>query len=135
MGWQEASGYNRWALAEAVISRFKRVIGDGLRSRTDQRQATEVAITVTVLNRMLKQIAAAFLTFDRSDASECRKTWQKRVLLSPASRLHHLRLDPRKTFFRKAKAPSVLKSDDASRGVWVQGTTEFAFSAERAKSA
>jgi hypothetical protein len=71
-----ASGYNRRALAEAVISRFKRVIGDGLRSRTDQRQATEVAITVTVLNRMLKQIAAAFLTFDRSDASECRKTWQ-----------------------------------------------------------
>jgi hypothetical protein len=36
MGWQKASGYNRRALAEATIGRFKRVIGDGLRSRTDQ---------------------------------------------------------------------------------------------------
>src|SRR3954449_8430126 len=42
MGWQKASGYNRRALAEATIGRFKRVIGDGLRSRTDQRQATEM---------------------------------------------------------------------------------------------
>jgi hypothetical protein len=54
MGWQKASGYNRRALAEAAISRVKRVIGDGLRSRTDQRQATEMAIAVTVLNRMLE---------------------------------------------------------------------------------
>src|SRR6185437_7246199 len=37
MGWQKASGYNRRALAEATIGRFKRVIGDGLHSRTDQR--------------------------------------------------------------------------------------------------
>src|ERR1044071_7361065 len=37
MGWQKASGYNHRALAEATIGRFKRVIGDGLRSRTDQR--------------------------------------------------------------------------------------------------
>src|SRR5919107_4386082 len=43
MGWQKASGYNRRALAEATIGRFKRVIGDALRSRTDGRQATEVA--------------------------------------------------------------------------------------------
>ena len=53
MGWQKASGYNRRALVEADIARFKRVIGDGLRSRTDGRQATEVAIAVQVLNRML----------------------------------------------------------------------------------
>ena len=46
MGWQKASGYNRRALVEADIGRFKRVIGDGLRSRTDQRQATEMAIAV-----------------------------------------------------------------------------------------
>ena len=52
-GWQKASGYNRRALAEAAISRYKRVIGDALRSRTDSRQATEVAIAVRVLNRML----------------------------------------------------------------------------------
>jgi hypothetical protein len=53
MGWQKASGYTRRALAESAISRFKRVIGDTLRSRTPRRQASEVAITVTVLNRML----------------------------------------------------------------------------------
>ena len=35
LGWQKASGYNRRALAEAAISRYKRVIGDALRSRTD----------------------------------------------------------------------------------------------------
>ena len=29
-------------LVETAISRFKRVIGDALRSRTDQRRATEV---------------------------------------------------------------------------------------------
>ena len=54
MGWQKASGYNRRALAEATISRFKRVIGDGLRSRTDQRQATEITVAIAVLNRMLE---------------------------------------------------------------------------------
>ena len=54
MGWQKASGYNRRALAEAAISRYKRVIGDALRSRTDRRQATEVAIAVRALNRMLE---------------------------------------------------------------------------------
>ena len=54
MGWQRASGYNRRALAEAAIGRFKRVIGDGLRSRTDQRQATEMNVAVAVLNRMLE---------------------------------------------------------------------------------
>jgi Transposase DDE domain len=53
MGWQRASGYNWRALVEADISRWKRVIGDGLRSQTEGRQATEVAIAANVLNRML----------------------------------------------------------------------------------
>ena len=53
-GWQKASGYNRRALAEAAMSRYKRVIGDALRSRADRRQATEVAIGVHVMNRMLE---------------------------------------------------------------------------------
>jgi Transposase DDE domain len=53
MGWQRASGYNWRALVESDVSRWKRVIGDGLRSRTDGRQATEVAIAAGVLNRML----------------------------------------------------------------------------------
>ena len=53
MGWQRASGYNWRALVEADVSRWKRVIGDDLRSRTDGRRATEVAIAADVLNRML----------------------------------------------------------------------------------
>ena len=53
MGWQRASGYNWRALAVSDVSRWKRVIGVGLRSRTDGRQATEVAIAADVLNRML----------------------------------------------------------------------------------
>jgi hypothetical protein len=53
MGWQRASGYNWRALVEADISRWKRVIGDGLRSQTNGRQATEVAIAANLLNRML----------------------------------------------------------------------------------
>src|SRR5829696_7793219 len=54
MGWQKASGYNWRALVEADVSRWKRVIGDALRSHTDGRQATEVAIAADVLNRMLE---------------------------------------------------------------------------------
>ena len=53
MAWQKASGYNWRALVEADISRFKRVVGDGLRSRTDRRRVTEIAIAVSALNRML----------------------------------------------------------------------------------
>jgi Transposase DDE domain len=60
MGWQKASGYNWRALVESDISRWKRVIGEGLRSQTDGRQASEVAIAAEVpiaaevLNRMLE---------------------------------------------------------------------------------
>jgi hypothetical protein len=53
MGWQTASGYNLRALVEADVSRWKRVIGDALRSQTDGRRATEVAIAAQALNRML----------------------------------------------------------------------------------
>ncbi len=53
MGWQKAPGYNWRALVEADISRWKWVIGDGLRFQTDGRQATEVAVAAEVLNRML----------------------------------------------------------------------------------
>jgi IS5 family transposase len=54
LSWQKASGYNWRALVESDISRWKRVIGDGLRSQTDGRQASEVAIAADVLNRMLE---------------------------------------------------------------------------------
>ncbi len=52
--WQKASGYTKRVRAEAAIGRFKQVIGDGLRSRTDRRRATEVGIAVHALNRMLE---------------------------------------------------------------------------------
>jgi hypothetical protein len=53
MAWQKASDYNRRVKAEAAIGRWKQVIGDGLRSRLDERRATEVDVAVYVLNRML----------------------------------------------------------------------------------
>ena len=52
--WQAASGYTRRARAETAMSRFKRVIGDSLRSHADERRATEVEVAVHVLNRMLE---------------------------------------------------------------------------------
>jgi hypothetical protein len=42
LGWQKASGYNRCAEVEAASGRWKQVIGDGLRSRMDERRITEV---------------------------------------------------------------------------------------------
>jgi hypothetical protein len=50
----EDVGYNHLALVEADISRYKRVIDDALRSRTDARRNTEVAVAVQTLNRMLE---------------------------------------------------------------------------------
>ena len=54
MGWQRRSGYTHRALVEAASSRRKRVIGNALRSRTDRRRATEIAIAVHALNRLLE---------------------------------------------------------------------------------
>ena len=54
MAWQRASGYTTRARAEAVIGRLKQVIGDALRSRTDDRRATEVDVAVHALNRMME---------------------------------------------------------------------------------
>ena len=48
MNWQKASGYNMRSKVEAAISRYKRVIGDILKSRDDARRVTEVKS----LNRM-----------------------------------------------------------------------------------
>ncbi len=54
MNWQKTSGYNRGSKVEAAIGRYKRVIGDALRSREDARRLCEVKIAVKVLNRMLE---------------------------------------------------------------------------------
>ena len=53
MNWQKTSGYNRRSKVEAAIGRYKRVIGDALRSREDARRLCEVKIAVKVLNHML----------------------------------------------------------------------------------
>ncbi len=52
--WQKTSGYTKRARAEAAMGRFKQVIGDGLRARTDERRTTEVDVAVHALNRMME---------------------------------------------------------------------------------
>jgi hypothetical protein len=54
MAWQQASGYMKRARAETAVGRWKRVIGERLRSHTDERRATEVDVAVHVLNHMLE---------------------------------------------------------------------------------
>ena len=51
--WQKSSGYNVRALVKAFFSRWKRVIGNGLRFRTEDRRNTGIAIPIRVLNYML----------------------------------------------------------------------------------
>jgi hypothetical protein len=51
MSWQRTSGYNARAGAEGTMSRYKRIIGDTLRSHS--RPAQETRIAVSILNRML----------------------------------------------------------------------------------
>jgi hypothetical protein len=53
MAWQKSSRYTVRALVEAFFSRWKRVIGDALRFRTEDRRNTEIAIAVRILNHML----------------------------------------------------------------------------------
>jgi hypothetical protein len=53
MSWQRTSGYNARAGAEGTMSRYKRIIGDTLRSHSRPAQETETRIAVNVLNRML----------------------------------------------------------------------------------
>ncbi|GEO43159.1 hypothetical protein SAE02_73070 [Skermanella aerolata] len=53
MVWQRDSGYNERARVEGQFARWKQVIGDELRSHSDQSRATEVAIAAQALNQML----------------------------------------------------------------------------------
>ena len=41
-------------MPQAAIGRWKQVIGDELRSHTEERRATEMDVAVHVLNRMLE---------------------------------------------------------------------------------
>jgi hypothetical protein len=60
MNWQKASGYTRHSKVEAAISRYKRVIGDTLKSRHDTRRTTEVAVAIKSLNRINQHGRAKF---------------------------------------------------------------------------
>ena len=51
--WQKSSGYNVRALVKAFFSRWKRVIDNGLRFRTEDRRNTGIAIPIRALNYML----------------------------------------------------------------------------------
>ena len=61
MHWQKVSGYNRRSKVEASIGRYKRVIGDALKSRAEACRKTEVAIAVKALNRMREIGQAQFI--------------------------------------------------------------------------
>ena len=50
--WERATGYGRRNAAEWTFSRYKRVLGGGLRSRGIEAQRAEAAISVGALNRM-----------------------------------------------------------------------------------
>ena len=52
MAWQKSSGYNRRALVETSISRYKRIIGGRLRTRSLPAQRVEARISVSILNEM-----------------------------------------------------------------------------------
>jgi len=52
MGWQKAVGYGRRSLGETAVSRYKAIIGRGLRARTLPAQKTEARVACSVLNRM-----------------------------------------------------------------------------------
>jgi len=84
MAWQNASGHNKHARIEATMSRWKQVVGDGLRTHMDKRRATEVAVAAHVLNRMLELGRPSCVRF----------AWPRRGLgpVRPCSRsMHHAR--------------------------------------------
>ena len=53
LAWQRSSGDNKRAGVENQMARWKGVLGEARRFHSNQAQATEVAIGVAVLNRML----------------------------------------------------------------------------------
>ena len=51
-GWKELVGYHVRSMVENGMFRIKTIFGEGLRSRTDTRQANEVRLICSALNRM-----------------------------------------------------------------------------------
>ncbi len=54
MGWQKAVGYGRRSLGETAVSRYKAIIGRGLRARALPAQKTEARVACSMLNRMTR---------------------------------------------------------------------------------
>ena len=52
--WRKEAGYHQQACVENAFYRYKQLIGGRLRSRNIESQATEVRLTINVLNRMLE---------------------------------------------------------------------------------
>ena len=52
-GWKQASGYHRRSLAETLIYRYKHLIGDKLKARTEANQQVESRLGCAILNRMI----------------------------------------------------------------------------------
>ncbi len=52
MNWRNASSYNKRPKGQAAIGGYKRVIADTMKSRHDDRRATEAAIAVEVINQV-----------------------------------------------------------------------------------
>ena len=50
--WRKESGAHQQARAENAMLRFKRIIGDRLRSKSPEGQQTEAMVGVRILNRM-----------------------------------------------------------------------------------
>ena len=51
--WKQESGYHRRSLAEAFIYRYKHLIGDTLKARSQANQQVESRIGCAILNRMI----------------------------------------------------------------------------------
>ena len=52
-GWKQASGYHRRSLAETQIYRYKHLIGDKLKARSEANQQVESRLGCALLNRMI----------------------------------------------------------------------------------
>lgn len=54
-GWKQESGYHRRSLAETLIYRYKHLISDTLKARSEANQQVESRIGCAILNRMIQQ--------------------------------------------------------------------------------
>jgi hypothetical protein len=56
--WAKLVGYNRRVIVESMMSRWKRVLGSDLKSRSEDRKRTEVQLKAMMINAMIDGQAA-----------------------------------------------------------------------------